>query len=96
MKNPTHGHNILDLIFTGNYDIIDKMEIAESVGKSDHLITDLMLKIMLPRKTLQNRVIYLYNKCDHKLLNEEVGKINRMQLFEGKSLNQMWNIFREE
>ena len=88
VKNPTHGHNILDLIFTGNYDIIDRIDVAESVGKSDHLRTDLMLKIMLPRRTQQNRVIYLYSKCDHMTLNEEIGNINWMQLFEGKSLNQ--------
>ena len=46
VNSPTHGQNILDLIFTGNLDIVDKVKVKEGLGNSDHMRIDIILKIM--------------------------------------------------
>ena len=77
VKAPTHGNNILDLVITGNPDIIDKVEVEEPFGNSDHYRTDILpvFKLLVPRVNTASREVLLYSKANYAAFNEEVRQI---------------------
>ena len=85
----------LDLIFTKEEDDVKNIEVFAPLGKSDHgIITfDFICKwksnkIFIPRR--------LYFKGNYDEMNKLIGEVNWDALFEGKSLQEKWKIFKRK
>ena len=74
--SPSRGNNILDLIVTGNPDIIYSIEIEEPVANSDHNSVRIEMRIPVKRVNEYPRTIYLYSKEDYENMNEELDQIS--------------------
>ena len=74
--SPSRGNNILDLIITGNPDIIYSVEIEETLANSDHNSVRIEMRIPVERVNEYPRTIYLYSKEDNENMNEELDQIS--------------------
>ena len=85
--------SLLDLVFTKEERDVVNIEILAPLGQSDHGIIcgDLVTKWM-PRKAQRPR--RMYHKGDFKKVNDELNKIDWGTLFEGKSADGCWRIFK--
>ena len=72
VKEPTGRDNILDLVLTGNPDIVHTVMVGEKLGRSDHRSVRVDLKIPVPRIPLADRKVILYSKGDYEAFSEEV------------------------
>ena len=96
VREQTRGRNILDLVITGNPDIIDQVSVEEPFGSSDYCRTDISLKLLLPRINASSRKIFLYSKADYREFDNEVQEIQWDNLLGNLKVNEMWNKIKSE
>ena len=91
---PTRGENILGLFLTSNTDLIEDLVVDEPFSNSDHMSLNFNIKFLPPRISYEQR-IYLYSKGDYESMNQEISLTSWNDLFRGKSVNQKWDIFKD-
>ncbi len=95
VTEPTHGKNLIDLVITGNTDLVDKVVVTEPFSTSDHCRTDVWINIPIPRVEAAPRTVYLYSKGDYEGYNKELGSVKWDEILDGKSVNQQWDIIKD-
>ena len=95
VKEPTRGSNILDLVLTGNPDIVQSVVVGEKLGASDHCKVLIELRIPVPRIALAKRKIYLYSKTDYEAFSKDVKETNWDKELCNKSTDT-WNFVKEK
>ncbi len=95
VSEPTRGNNLIDLVITGNPDMIDNVQVEEPFSTSDHRRTDVTLKVVVPRIESAPRKIYLYSKGDYETFNNQVKRIKWQSILKNKSVNHQWSIFKK-
>ena len=91
----TCGNNILDLVLTGNTDIIQKVDVDQKFVTSDHRMCFVTLSVPVPRINLALRKVYLYSKGDYESFSDEIRSADWNTKFEKKTLNQKWDAFKD-
>ena len=94
ISEPTRDNNILDLLITNNTDSILSVSVLPPFSSSDHNIICAELSRALPRVETQHRRIFLYSEGDYTSLQQEIRQINWEDLFENKSMEEAWEIFK--
>ena len=94
VSTPTRGKNILDLVFTGNIDMIDSCDVIPPLGSSDHNGTLVKLKTLVTRQSETSRKVYLYSQGNYEDMDIEVCSYNWDTLFSTRRLNQNWELFK--
>ena len=95
VKVPTRGKNILDLVLSSEENMIEDLEVRGPVANSDHnLIT---FRLMYKTEEEDKRKInYKYDKADYVAIQEKIRLIKWRERFEGKTVEDMWKIFKRE
>ena len=96
VDEPTRGDNILDLVLTGNRDMVDTVTVEENFGTSDHRRTDINIRLPVPRINYEPRKIYLYSKGDYTAFESEARKIDWETTIKGKNIEERWTKFKQE
>ncbi len=96
VNEPTRGSNLIDLVITGNPDMIDNVSVEQPFSTSDHRRTDVTLKVQVPRIEAAPRKIYLYSKGDYTSFNKEVRDSKWETVLGKKTVNHQWDIFKTE
>ncbi len=94
VTEPTRGENLIDLVVTGNTDMVDKVSVREPFSTSDHCRTDVVINVPIPRIEAALRTVFLYSKGDYNGYNDELKSIKWDQVLNGKSVNQQWEIIK--
>ena len=94
VKKPTRGSNILDLVLSGNPDLVHSVDVGDKLGASDHRSVLVQLRIPVPRIALSNRKIYLYSKGDYDAYSEEVKSTNWDKVFANKKFEDKWSLLQ--
>ena len=83
----------LDLIFTKEEDDVKNIEVLPPLGNSDHgvVIADVVCEW---KSKVERKPARLYSKGNYKLINEGLNRINWEIEFEGKSVQECWEIFK--
>ncbi len=58
VSEPTRGNNLIDLVITGNPEMVDSVSVELPFSTSDHRRTDVTLKIQVPRIEAAPRKIF--------------------------------------
>ena len=90
VKEPTRGDNILDLVLTGNPDIVHTVTVGEKLGRSDHRSVGVDLNIPVPRIPLADRKVILYSKGDYEAFSEEVKSTDWIALLDSRKIEDKW------
>ena len=95
VSKPTRGEHILDLVLVDNIDLVSSVDVVNSFSTSDHCSIDILLSAKY--EIIQNdpRKIYLYSKADYVSLNDAVNNIDWNEKFNGNTLLQKWECFKE-
>jgi hypothetical protein len=96
VKEPTRGANILDLVLTGNTDIVHSVSVGEKLGASDHNSVLIQLRIPVPRIALSDRKVYLYSKGDYDGFTEAVKATDWDSVFANNRLCEKWRILQSK
>jgi hypothetical protein len=92
---PTHGDNILDLIFTTVPDAISNINMVPGLSKHDVVLADCDIKPKLCKK--KSRKVYLYKKANNDQIKEDLQKFAEQFLSEQSSkavVEEMWTSFK--
>ena len=86
--------SLLDLVLCYENSLINAIEYQSPLGKSDHCIITFSYDIKCISNAYKvNR--YFYDKGDYNTIKICLRKINWHQLFDGKDVQQMWDIMSE-
>ena len=94
VHQPTRGKNILDLVLCGNSDIVDQSSVNENFGTSDHMRTDVDIRLPVPRIYYAPRKVYLYSKADYEGFNSEVNAIKWETTLNHQNIESKWLVFK--
>ena len=86
----------MDLVLTGNTNIIDKVEVCENFSTSDHRVVLVDLKLVVPRINYAPRKVYLYSKGSYDEFSAEVASADWEDLFGRRTLDTKWSIFKDK
>ena len=101
IQQPTRGRgtdtpSTLDLIITKNDDIIEDIAVEAPLGKSDHALISAKIACNFTQVPIK-KTRYEYDKADFEKLNEMLPSAEEWEtLLEGKSINEMWIIFKDK
>ena len=90
----TRGDNTLDLLFSSNPSLIEKIKSLPPIGKADHdvILVDAALEPV--RSKHQRREIFLWKRADMDAIREEIKE--SYQEFENiTEIDEMWSNFKE-
>ena len=86
--------SLLDLVLCYENGLVKDIEYQSPLGKSDHCIIKFSYNIKCISNAYKvNR--YFYDKGDYNTIKICLRKINWYQLFDGKDVQQMWDIMSE-
>ena len=92
VREPTRGTNILDLVLTSEDDIIDKLEVGEEFGGSDHRLIRFTLRLpLLEVATSKNRDALDFRRANFAGLRDGVAN---MVLDAGENVEDSWMEFK--
>jgi len=92
-KGNTRGSNILDLVFTTEPGLIDYMVITAPIASSDHHL--LNFKVIWKRdEIIHKNDCFNYQKGDYVTIRKCLANICWEEKFEGKTVDEMSNIFK--
>ena len=86
----------LDYIFTTEPGLVDGMEYQARIGKSDHVCIEWSLTVHKTQKTTNSKLKRDFWKGDYVTINEEIKRINWVDIFGGKSTDDNWMTFRDK
>jgi hypothetical protein len=93
--HPTRGQNILDLFFTNNTTLIQRVKVIPGICDHDIVLVDSLIKPMeIPKKT---RKAYLYSKANFESLRNDLENFQKefLENYSDKPVNDMWNFFHK-
>ena len=99
VREPTRFRNeqesTLDLVFTREEEDVKNITIDNPLGKSDHamVVGDLICEWRANSIFKPSR---LYHKADFEEINKLINEVNWEAEFEGKTLQQKWEIFKKK
>ena len=82
----------LDLLFTNEEEMIEDVKSIPAIGRSDHIGVTFIIVVstsILAQTYKANRLNY--QRADYARINEQFGTINWVDLFDSKSVQQMWD-----
>ena len=89
---PTREDKILDLILT-NSELVSGVRVGENLGDSDHRI--IRFNIQVSKQNKDNHILVPnFNMADWNVIVDEINKINWDNLYQGKNVHSMWEIFK--
>ncbi len=95
VNKSTRGENTLDLFFTNNPSLINRVETMP--GMSDHDIVYVESEITPNRVVIPKRKIYLFNKCDYEPLKRELLNFQaEFDALSDKNTTELWNVFKSK
>lgn len=92
VMEPTRSGNVLDLVLTTEPNMVENLIVGEKFSTSDHQ----MIECDIVTKTKEKSVIkvrYIYDKADYDKIKTALLEVMWSDLFESKSLVDMWEIF---
>ena len=96
VHTPTRGDNILDLFFTSNDSLVNRVQVMPPLSQEadhDSVFLNISTKARLNKQTRRN--ILLYNKTDWHGLKEELQRFaNSMHLDAG--VQELWDAFEKK
>ena len=92
VKEPTRGDNILDLILTKDPDIVQEVEVIDSLAESDHCMVTWMMDIS--RCPQKQREMFDYYKGDYEAIGQKLQGINWNDYLVGDT-EQRWQVFKD-
>jgi hypothetical protein len=98
VKNPTHYRsdqtpNTLDLVFTNEEGMIEKIQHSAPLGKSHHQILAFEYKCYTITKPKETR--YIYEKGDYGTLRSMLKEVNWTEMMSNENTDSNWSIFTE-
>ena len=95
VNTPTReiSNNILDLILNNSPEVVQNINVLESLGNSDHNI--IMFNITMNKNVINNIKVPNFNRGDYNKLREKVSIINWKNIFKEKNTYEMWETFKE-
>ena len=88
--------SLLDLVITNEENLIDKVEILEPLGKSDHSV--ISFNIICEEESQPPVIKSMYEKGDYAKFNSEMSKIKweeELDKFAG-NVGKQWSFFKEK
>lgn len=93
VKVPTRGMNILDLILSTERNLVSDVDVSCPISNSDH--NKIAFKVNCETKCLEEESIkYNYEKANFSAIQGELNKIEWSKLFDSKSTNEIWRLFK--
>ena len=91
IKEPTRGHNILDLVLTSEDDIVDEVNVDEELGGSDHRV--IRFTVRVPVQEGHNRP---GSRLDFRRANFAGLRTGIAQIVieEGENIEELWSRFK--
>ncbi|MES9884550.1 MAG: reverse transcriptase family protein [Sedimenticola sp.] len=86
--------SILDLIFTNEENMVEKIHYLPPLGKSDHVVLQFTLTLYID-KPISSEQRFNYNKGNYRSINEELQKIDWNEALERSSTNEAWGDFAD-
>lgn len=89
VQEPTRENNILDLVLSSNEGMVEKLEVKEHLGNSDHntLCWDLICN---SKQVVTEKRQRRYYKGNYDLMREDFGKILWENEFKDMDIENMW------
>ena len=88
---PTRESNILDLVFSTEYDMIENLEVISPIANSDHNSIEFTLKISSDLKKVSTlKLQYNYFKGNYKDMICDLKSKNWNEEFENKTVEEKW------
>jgi Reverse transcriptase (RNA-dependent DNA polymerase)/Endonuclease-reverse transcriptase len=84
----------LDYIFTDSENLIEDVRYKNPIGKSDHVVLEWDLLIETADVAGKQRK-FNYCKGDYAKMTEKLSEVDWKSLFENKSVDQMWSLFKD-
>ena len=93
---PTRNDEILDLILTNNENLIGKVAYGETIGNSEHVIIRFNIKRKFKRACSRLNITPNFANGDYQAIRLFLRRIQWTNIFEGKTVSEMWNIFKKD
>ena len=90
------AHNVLDLFFTNNQSLVNRVEIIPGIGDHDAVMVESSLR---PHKvTKPTRKVYIYKKADYAGFKEDLRnfKDDFLEQAEKTDVDQLWTRFKDK
>ena len=92
ITEPTHYRgcqtpNILDLVFSNEDGLVEKVQTESPLGKSHHKIITFNIRSYTQKKT-ESITKFTYDRGDYDSMRQEMAKIEWDQIMEGKNLEE--------
>ena len=94
VKEPTRSNEMLDLILTSDKNLIDAIQVGETIGNSDHNIIRFNIKYANYRGTYDINTVRNYSKGDYNNIRSMIGDIDWKDAFDGLNAHEMWDRFK--
>ena len=92
VKEPTRNDNILDLVITSDVNMVDKMQVIEHLGNSDHNI--LLWKLICNVEITDNKIhVRQYNKANYEEMRNFLAEVEWNTEFQELDVDGMWGKF---
>jgi len=86
--------SILDYIFTCDEEVVQNVTYESPLGKSDHCCISFEYITQPFKVASSNELKFNFWKGDYDSINQELSQLDWNASFEGKSVEEMWTIFR--
>ena len=94
VDEPTRGNNVLDLVFSTQEDMIQKLHIGDNLSTSDHKIITFVININTER-SIKNHFVPDFRRSDFNGFRNELETINWDSLFTENDAESNYIILKE-
>ena len=83
-----HEPSLLDLVFTRNSSEVIEIKHQPGLGKSDHVVLEIIVQVLKLIKFQEKSSKRNYRKANFSEMNQELSNINWVEQFQGKEVNE--------
>ena len=92
VKEPTRNNNVLDLVITSDVNMVDKMQVLEHLGNSDHNI--IIWKLICNVEAVDNKIhLRQYNNANYDEMRNFFAEVDWGNELQGQDVDDMWGKF---
>ncbi|XP_060139070.1 uncharacterized protein LOC132593239 [Zootoca vivipara] len=91
----TRGSAILDLVLTNSDDLVSGVDVAGSLGGSDHALLEFIVQRKGATKHTKTQILD-FKKADFRKLRETLGEIPWTEILKGKGVHDGWEFVKRE
>ncbi|XP_060136500.1 uncharacterized protein LOC132592834 [Zootoca vivipara] len=91
----TRGSAILDLVLTNSDDLVSGVEVAGSLGGSDHALLEFIIQRKGAAKHTKTQILD-FKKADFRKLRETLDEIPWTEILKGKGVHDGWEFVKRE